>query len=74
MKINYNKHIYEGWTVQAFIDELAPSLSIIMCGNSWRDPIKTKEDLKKWCIDNQPYYKKYVPEIVEHFADKYNLK
>ena len=45
-----------------------------MCGNSWRDPIKTKEDLKKWCIDNQPYYKKYVPEIVEHFADKYNLK
>ena len=74
MEIDYNKHIWEGWTVQAFIDELAPSLSIIMCGNSWRDPIKTKEDLKKWCIDNQPYYKEYVPEIVEHFADKYNLK
>ena len=74
MEIDYNKHIWEGWTVQASIDELAPSLSIIMCGNSWRDPIKTKEDLKKWCIDNQPYYKEYVPEIVEHFANKYNLK
>ena len=48
MEINYNKHIYEGWTPQNFIDDLAPQLSIIMCGNSWRDPIKTKEDLKAW--------------------------
>lgn len=74
MKIAYDKHIWEGWTVQDFINDLAPQLSIIMCGNSWRDPIKTKEDLKKWCIYNQPYYKKYIPEIVEHFANKYNLK
>lgn len=74
MKINYNKHIWEGWTVQNFIDDLAPQLSIIMCGNSWRDPIKTKEDLKAWCMNNQPYTKKHVPEIVEHFAHKYNLK
>ena len=74
MKINYNKHIYEGWTVQNFIDDLAPQLSIIMCGNSWRDPIKTKEALKVWCMDNQPYVKKHIPEVVEHFTHKYNLK
>lgn len=74
MKIDYNKHIWEGWTVQDFINDLAPQLSSIMCGDSWRDPIKTKEDLKAWCMDNQPYYKKHIPGVVEHFADKYNLK
>jgi hypothetical protein len=74
MKIDYNKHIWEGWTVQNFIDDLAPQLSIIMCGNSWRDPIKDKAALKAWCMDNQPYVKKYIPEVIEHFADKYNLK
>lgn len=73
MKIDYNRHIWEGCTVQGFIDELAPQLSIVMCGNSWREPIKTKEDLKKWCMENQPYYKKYIKEVVEHFADKYSL-
>ena len=74
MKIDYNKHIWEGWTVQNFIDDLAPQLSIIMCGNSWRDPIEDKDALKAWCIENQPYYKKYIREVVEHFANKYNLK
>ena len=74
MKIDYNKHIWEGWIVQNFIDDLAHQLSIIMCGNSWQDPIKTKEALKVWCMDNQPYTKKYIPEVVEHFAHKYNLK
>lgn len=74
MKIDYNKHIWEGWTVQNFIDDLAPQLSIIMCGNSWRNPIEDKTALKVWCIANQPYVKKHIPEVVEHFAIKYNLK
>ena len=73
-EINLQRDVYEGWTPQDFIDDLAPQLSIIMCGNSWRDPIRTKEDLKAWCMDNQPYTKKHIPEIVEHFAHKYNLK
>jgi len=74
MKIDYNKHIYEGWTVQAFIDDLSQVLNMIMTGNSWSKPFKTREELKKWCINNQPYYKKYIPGVVNHFANLYNLK
>ena len=74
MEINYNKHIWEGWTVQDFIADLEASLASIMAGTSWKKPIKTKAELKTWCIDNQPYYKKYIPEVVQHFANKYNLK
>ena len=64
MKIDYNKHIWEGWTVQNFIDELN-----VLFNYAKRD-LKTKEQVKEWCIYNQPYYKKYIPEVVEHF---YNI-
>lgn len=74
MKIDYNKHIWEGWTVQDFIDELNPTIKIIMKGNAITRPFTTKDELKKYCISNQPYYKKYIPEVVEHFANKLNLK
>ena len=60
MKINYEKMIWEGWTVQDFIDDLEPQLTMIMYGQSWQAPFTTKEDLKKWCADNQPYYKKPI--------------
>jgi hypothetical protein len=71
--MNLQKHIWEGWTVQHFIDDLEPTLEMIMTGNSWQSPIKTKEELKDWCKDNQPYYKKHIPEVVNYFAKKYNL-
>ncbi len=74
MKINYEKMIWEGWTVQDFIDDLEPQLTMIMYGQSWQAPFTTKEDLKKWCADNQPYYKKPIKEVVEHFANQYGLK
>ena len=69
-----NKHIWEGWTVQDFITELEPTLDMIQNGNSWQKPFKTKAELKSWCIDNQPYYKKYIPEVVNYLAKKYNIK
>lgn len=25
-------------------------------------------------LENQPYYKKYIPEVVEYFSNKLNLK
>lgn len=71
--IDYNKHISEGWTVKSFIDDLEPVLNMIYNNQSWQRKFKTKIELKKWCIDNQPYYKKYIPEVVNHFAQKYNL-
>lgn len=72
--MDMNKVIWEGWTVQDFIDALAPQLDIIMNGRSWKKPMTTKADLRKWCGENQPYYKKPVPEVVKHFADRYGIK
>ena len=72
--MNLQKHIWEGWTVQSFIDELEPTLEMIMKGNSYLPKLKSKEELKKWCMENQPYYKKHIPELVKYFTDKYNLK
>ena len=70
MQINFNKHVCEGWTVGAFIADLEPTFNQIMNGYSWQKPFKSKEEIKKWCMDNQPYYKKHIPEVVNYFANK----
>ena len=72
-KIDYSKHRWEGWTVQAFIDELQPVFDMIMTGKSWQDKLETRQQVKKWCMENQPYYKKYVPEVVDHFCLQYQI-
>lgn len=72
--MNLKKHIWEGWTVQCFIDELDLQLYMIMTDKSWKKPLTTKQELKAWCKDNQSYYKKHIPEVVNHFANKYKLK
>lgn len=71
--MDLQKHIWEGWTVQNFIDELEPTLDMIQCGASHMLILTTKAQLKEWCIYNQPNYKKYIPEVVNYFAKKYNL-
>ncbi|MGH2331779.1 hypothetical protein [Thermoanaerobacter mathranii] len=73
-QINFQKEVWEGWTVSDFIAELDPLLSIIMSGKGVIPPIKTKQELKKWCKENQPYYKKEIPEVVKYFSQKYNIK
>lgn len=74
MKINLNKHVHEGWTVNDFITELEPSVRMIMQNNSWQKPFTTKDELKKWCMENQPYYKKHIPEVVKYFVNQFNIK
>lgn len=74
MKINREKHIWEGWNVGSFIDSLSPEIEIIMSGMSWQKPFKTKEEVKQYCIDNQPYYKKHISEVMNYFVGKYNIK
>jgi hypothetical protein len=72
-KVNLDKHIWEGWTVGDFIDNLEPMFNQIQSNvTSWggEKVFKTKEDIKKWCMDNQPYYKKYIPDVVNYFAAK----
>lgn len=68
--MNLNKHVWEGWLVSDFISELEPIFNMIMSGQSWQKPFKTSEELKKWCIDNQPYYKKHIPEVYNYFKKK----
>lgn len=67
--MNTNKHIWEGWTVQDFINELTPVFNIINRVKKF----KSKEELKNWVKDNQPYYKKHIPEVYKHFLNKTNL-
>ena len=72
--MNLQRHIWEGWTVQSFIDDLEPTLATIQAGNSWLRPRTSRDELKKWCMENQPYYKEYIPEVVNYFAEKYQIK
>jgi hypothetical protein len=72
--MNLDRHVWEGWTVQSFIDELEPSFNQIMDGNSWQKPFASKDELKKWCMDNQPYYKRHIPEVVNYFKLKLKQK
>ena len=74
MKIDFNRHIWEGWRVIDFINELDYSVKLIMGGQSHVKPFQTKEELVKWVTENQPYYKKRIPEVIEYFANQYNLK
>ena len=70
---NANKEIWEGWTVADFIEEIDPLLDMVMSGESWREPLKNKKELAEWVVENQPYYKKPIKEVVDYFAEKYNL-
>lgn len=68
--MNMNKHVWEGWLVKDFINELEPIFEMVMSGNSWQKPFRYRDELKRWCMDNQPYYKKYIPEVVDYFYSK----
>lgn len=69
-----DRHIWEGWTVKSFIDELETQFNMIQAGDSWMKPFKNDENgharLKEWCKNNQPYYKKHIPEVYNYFKSK----
>jgi hypothetical protein len=71
--MNLEKHIWEGWTVKDFIDELDDLVSIAVSGQSHFKTIINKQQLKQFCMDNQPYYKKHIPEVVDYFAKQYQI-
>ena len=67
-----DRHIWEGWMVQDFINELEPLFDMIQLNRSYIKQFKTDKELKQWCIDNQPYYKKHIPEVFNYFKLKLN--
>lgn len=71
--MNLEKHIWEGWRVKDFINELELLVEPAITGESYFKTIQTKPELKRFCMDNQPYYKKYIPEVVNYFAEKYKI-
>ena len=75
-KYQFDKHIWEGWNVSDFIDELEPQLDNIMDwngGQSYADPLyKTKVDIKNWIKGNLRYTTKALREVTKYFVDKYN--
>lgn len=62
-------------TPRQFVEELELEVRLIT------DPFfpsaikgfKDRKELKDWCISHQPYYKKYIPEVVSYFAIKYSI-
>lgn len=61
-------------TPRQFVDALELEVGWIMNHENYvTDPFKDREELKEWCMSHQPYYKKYIPEVVTYFAQKYNI-
>jgi len=68
-----DRHIYEGWKISDFIEALEPQFNMINQNSSWQKGFELYDDLKKWCKDNQPYYKKHIPEVYNYFKKKVKL-
>lgn len=58
-----DRHVWEGWHVSDFIEDLSFTFS--------NKNFKSKEQLKQWCKDEQPYYKKHIPEVYKYFLNKW---
>jgi hypothetical protein len=60
-----DKHIWEGWHVSDFIENLEVTFPY--------QTFKTKDEVRKWCKSEQPYYKKHIPQVANHFIKKAKL-
>lgn len=74
MAIDMRREVWEGWTVEDFVESIEPELDMIMRGEAIHKPFTTKAEMAKHTAYTQPYYKKTIPEVVEYFSEKYNLK
>ena len=61
--MNREKHIWEGWTVGDFIDDLELTYKY--------QTFHSKDDIKKWRKSDQPYYKRHIPEVANYFINKW---
>ena len=64
--MNRDKHIWEGWTVGDFVDDINPMFNM-------HGKFKSKAELKKWVASEQPYYKKHIPDVYNYFLQKSGL-
>jgi len=71
---NLQRNVWEGWTPQDFINALSDEIRMIMIGESWKKPFKTKYEMIDYIKEHQPYYKKSIPEVNDYFINLYKLK
>ena len=64
-QINFEREVWEGWTVGDFIKWLELPWQY----KKWDNP--TRQEMSKWLRDEQPSYKKHIPEVVAYFWDRY---
>ena len=69
--MNRDKHIWEGWTVGDFIDEIEPIFNMRL--KVIQHPWFSKSALKKYVASEQPYYKKHIPDVYNYFLQKSGL-
>ena len=69
--MNRDKHIWEGWTVGDFIDEIEPIFDMKM--KVIYHHFLSESALKKWVASEQPYYKKHIPDVYNYFLQKSGL-
>ena len=67
------RHVWEGWTVQDFIDDLDPIFDMIMRNQSHVKAFNNKKEIRNWCKNKQPYYGKHIPEVANYFIKKAGL-
>lgn len=62
-------------TPRQFVNALELEVSLIMDSYfpTTIKGFKDRKELKDWCMSNQPFYKKYIPEVVNYFALKYDI-
>lgn len=66
---NPERHIWEGWCVEDFVDALKPQFEMIARRGFYirSGDMDTRKQVEDWCKSNQPFYKKRVPEVTEYF-------
>lgn len=71
--VNYSKYIWEGWTVRDFINDIEYSVDITINDYKSRGIVITKDIISRITSDQQPYYKRVIPDVVNYFCNKYNV-
>lgn len=71
--VNYSKHIWEGWTVRDFINDIEYSVDITINNYKSRGIVITKDIISRITSYQQPYYKRVIPDVVNYFCNKYNV-
>ena len=68
--MNRDKHIWEGWTVGDFINEIEQTFNWTL-RQYGKKHWPSKSDLRQWVKSEQPYYKRHIPEVANYFIKRW---